>query len=243
MWDRQVLKANGKIAFKANYWKSVLVAFLAALGTGAYVSSDVEEFSEMSSQMPTEVLAILLAIAGGFSLIGLALAILVFNPLNIGCSNFFLKNSEESDAPLDYLSRGFKGDYWNAVLVMFLRDLFIFLWTLLLIVPGIIKAYSYRMVPYILAENPEMNYKEALDLSSKMMYGNKMNSFVLDLSFIGWMLLSGLTFGILYLFYVNPYMSATNAELYKAIKAEYNGEDSMYGRTDAAEEQTVTFEV
>ena len=126
---------------------------------------------------------------------------------------------------------------------MFLRDLFIALWTLLLIVPGIIKGYAYRMVPYILAENPDMNYKEALDLSSKMMYGNKWKSFVLDLSFIGWIILSILTFGILLLFYVNPYIGSTNAELYKAIKAEYNGETPSPRVENAVEEQTITFEV
>ena len=243
MWDRKVLKANGKVAFKANYWKCVLVSFLAALGTGTYVNTNTDEISEMTNQMPSDVLALVLVIAGGISLIGLALTILVFNPLNVSCSFFFIKNSEESEAPLDYLSRGFKGNYWNTVLVMFLRDLFIALWTLLLIVPGIINVYAYRMVPYILAENPDMNYKEALDLSSKMMYGNKWKSFVLDLSFIGWIILSILTFGILLLFYVNPYIGSTNAELYKAIKAEYNGETPSPRVENAVEEQTITFEV
>ncbi|MFR5556791.1 MAG: DUF975 family protein [Coprococcus sp.] len=76
---------------------------------------------------------------------------------------------------------------------MFFRDLFILLWTLLLIVPGIIKSYSYRLVPYILSENPHMDRKRALELSQQMMDGHKMEAFVLELSFFGWFLLSALT--------------------------------------------------
>ena len=103
---------------------------------------------------------------------------------------------------------------------MFMVNLFIALWSLLLIVPGIVKAYSYRMVPFLVAERPEIDYKEALDTSRKMMDGEKMNAFVLDLSFLGWMILTALTCGILGVFYTVPYMSQTNAELYVTLKAK-----------------------
>ena len=112
----------------------------------------------------------------------------------------------------------FRSHYKNVTKTMFMRDLYIFLWSLLFVVPGIIKTYEYRMVDYILSENPEMNYSEALALSSKMMKGNKWKAFVLDLSFIGWDILSSMTFGILDIFYVMPYKMSTNAALYEAIK-------------------------
>jgi uncharacterized membrane protein len=87
------------------------------------------------------------------------------------------------------------------------------LWFLLLIIPGIVKYYAYRMVPYILADNPEINYKRALELSTRMTKGEKFDIFVLDLSFIGWYLLGTLAFVVGILF-VMPYQNATEAELY-----------------------------
>ena len=84
--------------------------------------------------------------------------------------------------------------------------------------PGIIKAYEYRMIPYILAENPDIDTKEAFARSKEMMTGNKWDAFVLDLSFLGWILLSVCTCGILAIFWVNPYMYMTDAELYVALK-------------------------
>jgi hypothetical protein len=91
------------------------------------------------------------------------------------------------------------------------------LWTLLFIIPGIVKAYEYRMIPYILAENPHMSRKEVFAASKSMMMGNKWKAFVLDLSFLGWHILSVFTVGILELFYVAPYVYATNAALYEAL--------------------------
>ena len=157
---------------------------------------------------------------GGLGLVGLLLSILVFNPLIVGCYRFFLKNSR-GGAELNELGAGFKDDWGNVVLVMFLRNLFLALWALLFIVPGIIKAYSYRMVPYILKEHPEYSGTKAITLSRQMMNGHKADAFVLDLSFLGWALLSVLTVGILHLFYVGPYIQATDAELYEAVKADY----------------------
>ena len=91
-------------------------------------------------------------------------------------------------------------------------------WSLLFIMPGIIKSCSYAMVPFILADDPSLGAREAITLSRKMMDGNKWRLFVLDLSFFGWMFLSACTFGILDIFYVNPYMHSTHAELYNVLK-------------------------
>ncbi len=102
-----------------------------------------------------------------------------------------------------------------------LISIFTFLWTLLFIIPGIVKAYSYSMTYYILNDNPGMSGKDAITESRKMMDGHKWELFVLHLSFIGWILLSMLTFGILVL-YVEPYMMATDAAFYEKLKAEQN---------------------
>lgn len=249
MWTRKELKARAKIAFQRNYWRCVLVAFILLLLTGGGAGSSVrrneytadqqaaiqdlaqnsdnalartffglvDREAKQASALHTPRIAISL---GGLGLVGLLLSILVFNPLIVGCYRFFLKNSR-GGAELNELGAGFKDDWGNVVLVMFLRNLFLALWALLFIVPGIIKAYSYRMVPYILKEHPEYSGTKAITLSRQMMNGHKADAFVLDLSFLGWALLSVLTVGILHLFYVGPYIQATDAELYEAVKADY----------------------
>ena len=83
---------------------------------------------------------------------------------------------------------------------------------------GVIKAYSYMLVPYIVAENPGIGHKEAINLSRKMMKGNKWRAFVLDLSFLGWKILSLLSFGLIGIFFTNAYTTAAKAELYLAIR-------------------------
>lgn len=145
------------------------------------------------------------------------LQILVFNPLEIGCKRFFLKNLKE-DAQTREMCYAFDNGYKNNIKIMFFRDLYTALWLLLLLIPGIIKAYEYQMIPYILAENPGISKKEAFALSKKMMYGNKWKSFVLDLSFLGWEILDFFTLGILGIFYLNPYEAQTEAALYEAVK-------------------------
>ena len=248
MWTRKDLKDRAKIAFKANYWRCVLVALIFALlvggGAGSSVrKNDTEELTEAQREMVNDLAelgdssltqAVLEAMEkasflenskvrvslGGLGIVGFVLSILVFNPLIVGCYRFFLQNSR-SKAELNELGAGFKGDWGNVVLVMFLKNLFLVLWTLLFIIPGIVKAYSYRMVPYILKEHPEYSGTKAITLSRQMMNGHKGDAFVLDLSFLGWFLLSVLTCGILHIFYVGPYVQATDAELYKVIYADY----------------------
>ena len=143
-----------------------------------------------------------------------ALKIFVLNPIHVGCMKWYLRNRTEEKPKMRALVEVFSEGYIRIVAIMFLRDLFTFLWALLLIVPGIIKAYEYRMIPYLLAENPDLTVSEAFDKTRKIMYGNKMDAFVLDLSFLPWILLAAITCGILSVVYVAPYMALTNTELY-----------------------------
>lgn len=138
-------------------------------------------------------------------------------PVEVGCRKFFLNATEETQE-YNNMTFCFKNDvYWNVVKTMFLRSLFNFLWYFALIIPGIIKSFAYRMVPYILADNPNMPYDEAINLSQDMTRGHKFNMFVLDLSFIGWYLLGLILCGMGGVF-VNPYYLATNAELYLVLR-------------------------
>ncbi len=149
--------------------------------------------------------------------IGLAVKYFLLVPFEYGCRKFFRKNLDEP-AKLSNIVYVFDSHYKNVVKTAFMRNLFISLWSLLFIVPGIIKAYEYRMVPYIMSEDPNMNYKDALAESKKLMMGNKWKTFVLDLSFIGWDILSLLTWGILEIFFVAPYKASTDAALYESLK-------------------------
>ena len=229
MWNRKDLKAKGLAAFQANYWQCVLVAVILGIVTaasssaggsgsnddGASVSETISQTGFSSGQFA--------ALAGGIALIAviIALAIQIFvkNPLMVGAQRFFIKNSADSSTRVNVVGSVFKeGRFFNLFATMFLKGLFIVLWSLLFIVPGIMKAYSYRLVPFILADNTDISPMDALKLSKEMMEGHRMNAFMLDLSFIGWFILTAFTCGILGLFYVNPYYYATNAELYLAIK-------------------------
>jgi uncharacterized membrane protein len=138
-------------------------------------------------------------------------------PLEVGTCRFFFKN-QKADAKVAEVAFAYDNCWKNIAVTMFFRDLFTFLWTLLFIIPGIVKAYEYRMIPYILAENPDMKREDVFALSKKMMDGEKWHAFVLDLSFIGWHILGALTAGVLEVFYVVPYQSSTNATLYEALK-------------------------
>lgn len=208
------------MAFKKNYVSAVVVALLMGIfGTVSGESSArrVSENSDIYSgnlfnvEMITGLLA---GIATVVILIVLVAKVFVGNLLKMGGYRFFILN-QTAQPGIGTLLDGFRsGHYVNIVLTMFLRDLFTTLWSLLLVVPGIVKHYEYLMVPYIIAENPAMDYKEAFQISKQMMDGEKMEAFIMDLSFLGWYLLSAVTCGLLAIFYVNPYVQASFAEMY-----------------------------
>lgn len=155
-------------------------------------------------------------------IVGVMVCALVLNPLNVGARKFFIQNASNPETRVggENIGFAFGTNYRNVVFTMFGTQIINVLWALLLIVPGIYKAYCWRLVPFILADDPEMLGKEARALSAKMMNGSKWASFVLDLSFIGWRLVGALTLGILNIVFTNPYEAATDTELYLALKAQ-----------------------
>ncbi len=189
---------------------------------------------DISNEMLATILAVFIGVMAAAMVVGIILSVFVMNPLTIGCMRYQIEACYTPKKVGDLGLVGFvfkKGRYGNAIKTIFLMQLYEFLWTLLFIIPGIIKAYEYRMIPYIVAENPEIDTKKAFELSKEMMTGNKMDAFVLDLSFIGWHLLGILTCGILEIFYVMPYEYMTNAFLYDTLKqnASYNYFDRTIG--------------
>ena len=232
MWTIQEVKEWGRSSFKANYWYCVLAAFLLALFTGAggaggASSASGQQYSseEMSSLVstatPGEIAAVLAVAFGALSmalLVSLLFKVFLTNPIELGGRDFFRRNADAAPAPFS-LRAGFQ-NYWHNFGTLLLRDLYLILWFLLLVVPGLIKAYSYSMVPYILAEHPELSAKEVITRSREMMDGNKWQAFLLDLSFIGWILLGALTLGLVFVFWTGPYMESTHAALYLKLKEQ-----------------------
>lgn len=244
MWTRQMLKINAKQLFQKNYWVCVGVAFiLSVLGTGGGFNGVNISYKYTHTQgqyeynvfdyipaIPAAAVMVMLLLSLFLVAAGIAFYVFVVNVIEVGGTLFFIWN-RTGMPPAGTIFAGFRsGHYKNIVKTMFLKDLYVFLWSLLLIIPGIIKSYEYFMVPYILAENPGMDSEDVFALSRRMMDGEKWDTFVLNLSFLGWELLSAFTCGMVGIFYVNPYCRATYTELYayNKIKAYNEG----YIRTD-----------
>lgn len=300
MWERSQLKERAKERFRANYWMTVLVAFILILISGGsdipngdsnfnfgnhsnynvqdsgkqrtteydeygnafdvvggektneeestakasdqgdnYWNSIGQKVGEVAGEKSKTlgdaalaiviILIILISTVLCFAII--AVSVFVFNPLYVGCQRFFLKNLVEKSTVRE-VGFMFKNHYKNGVKVMFFKDLYTFLWSLLFIIPGIVKGYEYRMIPYLLAVHPDMDMQEAFARSKEMMDGNKWEAFVLDLSFILWEIASLCTLGILGIFYVNPYVFQTDAALYEALNGGTGFEDDAIDMTD-----------
>lgn len=142
--------------------------------------------------------------------------------LDIGLYAYFLNLARNKEIPLKQLVVGFTsgwGFYFNLICTQILALLFIFLWSLLLFIPGIMKAFSYSMIYFILLDHPEYSHFEILRNSSDMMYGHRMELFVLSLRFIPWVILGIVTCGIGFL-WVIPYITTSICEFYLQLKAK-----------------------
>ncbi len=148
-----------------------------------------------------------------FLLVALLLTFLVCNPLTVAIRGALLDAHRRGTAvaPRPPLRWG------NAARVLFLKDISVFLWGLLLIVPGIVKSYEWRLVPFLLADHPSLSWRDAARISCTRMNGHKRNAFLLDLSFLGWWILGSLSFGILHILFTVPYYGLTLAGLYETL--------------------------
>lgn len=241
MWSIGEVKSTGMFYAKRNYWSCVLAALLIGVAGGS-ASGSVSSFSNSfaksvgdSDVFGAVILPILLfAIVLSLTATAAAVCAKVFalNLLMAGGMEYMHRNLFDEKPSLINLFNGFRVKYWAKVRTLFFVDLYVFLWTLLFIVPGIIKSYAYRLVPYIIAENPDISTDDALRLSDAMMQGNKGRAFGYDLSFIGWAILSVITFGAVGVFYFGPYKASSDAVLYERIKQQYNA--AHYSQTENA---------
>lgn len=151
-------------------------------------------------------------------MIGQGFVTILLLPLAWGFMVYFLRMARQEDIAYERLFDGFS-QYVRIFLAELLKGIYVLLWMLLLIVPGIVKDYSYAMTEFILADHPEMSGEEAICESMRMMQGHKIELFWLDLSMIGWLILSILTLGIGFLFSV-PYLYTAHAHFYEELKAD-----------------------
>ena len=160
-------------------------------------------------------LGIFLGVLAVLSVFVIVWSVFVSAPMNIGLCGFFTKNTRFAPSLLEVFN-GFRFSYGRNVVTMLLVGIKTFLWSCLFVIPGIIKSYEYAMIPYILADKPELSTSEAFLWSKKMMSGNKFRLFKLELSFIGWQFLCLFTFGIGFMF-LQPYMNAAKAEFFMEV--------------------------
>lgn len=239
MWKRAELKSRAKLTLRGKYWKGVLAWLLMGVIVGAplaimYVVMMMLDMMVVvafagyqgdaafsAGPTPAFIAAIVLLVIANLCLIFLYM-ILVALPLEAGLARYFNREASGRETFTDIFFAMKKGNYIGVTGGMAFYMLFTFLWTLLLIIPGYVKMYSYRMVPFILSDNPDIGARRALRLSIAMTKGHKWRMFVLDLSFLGWFLLAYLTFGI-GIYFLMPYYYATQAELYATLRVQAVG--------------------
>lgn len=268
--DRALIKSQAKQLISGNVFKLFIIAFVVLILTGGAATAsttvsnfsaikdftgssraldnfgngensienfDVDEFMQENQPQQSFRPRFSFGFSGIISIflapLSVALAALFLQLIrgtNLGCGegfSFVFKNA-------------FEQSYLKRVLTLFLTGLFTTLWSLLFIIPGIVYAYKIRFVPYILADHPDMEWREAIDLSKKMTNGHKGELFVLDLSFIPWALLMPITLGLINI-YVLPYRETVNALYYENFKqrglqsGELNDYDFMSTQQKAAQ--------
>ena len=192
---------------------SLIALLLGGTGGGASINIDQDDL-EILQSIPwlMNIIKPLLAYAVFSGIVGF----IVGGVVHLGYCTFHLKLYDGQKAEISDLFSHFKDQFADGFLLNLLTAIYVALWSLLLIIPGIVKSYSYAMAPFIMAEHPEMNANECITASREMMHGHKMELFFLDLSFIGWILLSILTLGIGNVFLV-PYTHAAHAAFYRDI--------------------------
>lgn len=245
MWTISQLKERAKADLNRSYWglvlMSLIVSIIDGIGGGRGSSSSSYSSNTQRGTVTTDninwnllfaivIAALLIALVS--ICFSLALKAFLLNPLRLGAIKYYIEatRGEKKAGDIGLIGYAFGcGHYKNVAKTLFLRDLYILLWSLLFLIPGIIKSYEYAMIPYILAERPDLDTEEVFDLSRQMMYGEKFNAFILGLSFIGWLFLSLITFGLAQVFYVGPYIYMTDAELYEVLRQKVGGRYSVQG--------------
>lgn len=228
--EAKTLRSRARANLAGNWGVSIAIAVVASLLGG--LITGVSFLPELETVIPIEhfpalqkfsdwwndglhIGRVTLNFRSGF--FGFA-AFLIGGVLQMGYADFLLKQHDGKETSFNDLFSKF--DYFGTGFVQrFLRSLYTFLWSLLFIIPGIIKGLAYSMTPFILAENPNLSASEAIRLSEDLMDGHKTDLFVLDLTFIGWDILAALTLNLGNIA-LNPYKNAAHAAFYRQIQAQ-----------------------
>lgn len=215
------LRRIGRENLAGNWGRSIGTAFIAALLggliAGSGISTELELDIEHLRRLPEFLWPLIkarISICGILSLVHFVMG----GAVQLGYSTFLLKQYDHREPDFHDLFSQFHR-FGQGFAQLFLRILYTVLWSLLLIIPGIIKGYGYTMTPFIMADNPQMSATEAIRASTQLMKGHKMELFLLELTFIGWQLLCILSLGIGFL-WLNPYMNAAYAAFYRQILRE-----------------------
>jgi len=192
--ENVTLRAMARQQLKGNWGKSILVFVL---------------------------FGIIVGIGGAIPYAGVIISLVIGGPMTLGLAKYFIKLKRGEGPNLEDLFDGFK-NFVPSLVLYILIAVFTFLWSLLFIIPGIIAALRYSQAFFILNDNPGMDAMQALNMSKEMMKGNKGKLFLLYLSFIGWFLLSCITFGIGFLWFY-PYVQTASANFYDDLKSAAGG--------------------
>ena len=226
MLKSKELRTKAWESLKGKYWMAfaviIVTGLIGSIGN-AFISFGQQLGEVLGMVEPAELdstMAIGALVLSGVviisAIIGGLYSIFVTDALTVGTCNYFIKNTDSKPSFKDIFS-GFKVKYGRNIGTLLLAGIKTFLWTLLFIIPGIIKSYEYSIIPYILADDPEISSKDAFKKAKQMMKGNKWRLFKLEFSFIGWFVLCVLTLGI-GTFFLIPYVSAATAEFYAELK-------------------------
>jgi len=231
-------------ALRGNWAPAVLLAviyiaiYLFAVGPTTYTTFSMQTYMQEQMNYPADaslsqiirqstvmaqdpVILEMQAKSRGTSSMFYLLFVFIILPLTAGFANAFRLLVVQGNPQLTGNAyRIATSNYWHKVWGMLLRQIFIWLWSLLLIIPGIIKSFSYALTPYILEEQPELSANDAIDRSRAMMRGHKFDLFWLYLSFLGWAILCVFTMGIGFLWLI-PYVQSSEVAFYEDVKADY----------------------
>ena len=166
------------------------------------------------------VVVVLFSIAVALVAVNFVAGIVLTGALMVGYAYAMIQFCRRGSFQIEDLVQGFRTDNFTATIGLYVKmTIYTFLWSLLFCIPGIVKSYAYSMAPYIMADHPEITGEQAITASKNLMKGKKGKLFCLHISFIGWVLLSCLTFGILFI-WVAPWMEVAQAMFYESIKDE-----------------------
>ena len=220
MWSRRTVKADARRQLRRCLPAAAAIALLLAVTDGSQTFQQIYQIvSGLLSYLGRWTLPPLPTLPAPVSLL---VGILLFSPLQVGAYRFLLATARGETPSLAVLKTSFQG-YENLVAAHLLTELKVLLWSLLLVIPGIVASYRYAMVPWILAEDPSCSAAQALQRSKEMTDGHKLEMLGLSLSFLGWMLLSLLFTLGLGLIPLCVYQAAAFANLYLALKKGEEG--------------------